>query len=141
MPCWKGWETGISGPNKAIGCSEAWLVVLLILSELLVVVVDPYVEVTALIDCSDCEIMGGVISLFVYEVLGYIIARPENHMLHHARGKHRANYSDLPVVDMLFGTFEVPKLPPDDVGFWNGTSKQVLEQFLCRNIVNDIRCD
>ena len=58
--------------------------------------------------------------------LGYFIARPENHMLHHARHVHRSNYADLPIIDMLFGTFECPEKPPKDVGFWNGASREAL---------------
>ena len=58
--------------------------------------------------------------------LGYIIVRPENHMLHHARHVHRSNYADLPIIDMLFGTFECPEKPPKDVGFWNGASREAL---------------
>ena len=65
--------------------------------------------------------------------LGYIIVRPENHMLHHAREKHHSNYSDLPIVDMLFGTFENPKDPPAEFGFWDGASTRVVDHLLCRD--------
>lgn len=40
--------------------------------------------------------------------LGFIFQRPESHCIHHQYGKHRNNYSDLPLWDMLFGTFENP---------------------------------
>src|SRR5690606_15249601 len=40
--------------------------------------------------------------------LGYLIARPEMHALHHERGVHRYNYADLAFVDMLFGTWRNP---------------------------------
>lgn len=43
--------------------------------------------------------------------LGWFVQRPEMHRLHHARGVHAKNYADLPVWDMLFGTYE----NPDDV--------------------------
>jgi sterol desaturase/sphingolipid hydroxylase (fatty acid hydroxylase superfamily) len=49
--------------------------------------------------------------------LGYVIQRPESHCVHHQRGRHRANYSDLPVWDMLFGTFENPRAQPGACGF------------------------
>lgn len=49
--------------------------------------------------------------------LGYLIQRPESHCIHHARGKHRNNYADLPLWDMLFGTFENPRGNPADCGF------------------------
>ena len=57
--------------------------------------------------------------------LGYIIARPENHMLHHARGVHQSNYADLPIIDMIFGTV-VPPNSPSCSGFWDGASRKVL---------------
>ncbi len=41
--------------------------------------------------------------------LGYIVQRPESHTVHHARGTHPYNYSDLPVFDLIFGTFRNPK--------------------------------
>lgn len=49
--------------------------------------------------------------------LGYFIQRPESHRLHHKRGVHRFNYSDLPIWDMLFGTFDNPRVCPKEVGF------------------------
>ncbi len=49
--------------------------------------------------------------------LGYVIERPESHMVHHAREVHALNYSDLPLWDMLFGTFRNPARFEGDVGF------------------------
>jgi sterol desaturase/sphingolipid hydroxylase (fatty acid hydroxylase superfamily) len=49
--------------------------------------------------------------------LGFIIQRPESHCVHHQRGYHTNNYSDLPLWDMLFGTFENPKKQVSDCGF------------------------
>ena len=37
--------------------------------------------------------------------LGYFVQRPESHCVHHQRGRHRNNYSDLPLWDIAFGTF------------------------------------
>ena len=37
--------------------------------------------------------------------LGFLFQRPENHCIHHQEGLHSYNYSDLPLWDMLFGTF------------------------------------
>jgi len=42
--------------------------------------------------------------------LGYIFQRPESHCLHHQMGLHAYNYADLPLWDMLFGTFRNPKV-------------------------------
>lgn len=66
--------------------------------------------------------------------LGYIVSRPENHMLHHARGVHRSNYADLPIIDMLFGTFENPKTAPREVGFWDGASTETSSLMLARDV-------
>jgi sterol desaturase/sphingolipid hydroxylase (fatty acid hydroxylase superfamily) len=41
--------------------------------------------------------------------LGYIIQRPESHGIHHERGLHAFNYADLPLWDMVFGTFRNPR--------------------------------
>lgn len=41
--------------------------------------------------------------------LGFLIPRPESHLLHHERGVHARNYGDLPIWDMLFGTFANPR--------------------------------
>lgn len=41
--------------------------------------------------------------------LGYILQRPESHCLHHQRGVHWYNFSDLPLWDMMFGTFRNPR--------------------------------
>jgi sterol desaturase/sphingolipid hydroxylase (fatty acid hydroxylase superfamily) len=41
--------------------------------------------------------------------LGFIFQRPESHCVHHQRGSHTHNFSDLPLWDMLFGTFHNPR--------------------------------
>ena len=41
--------------------------------------------------------------------LCYIIQRPEMHGVHHGRKLHRLNYADLPLWDMIFGTFINPE--------------------------------
>jgi len=42
--------------------------------------------------------------------LGYFVQRPESHSRHHGRRIHRDNYSDLPVFDLIFGTFSNPSM-------------------------------
>lgn len=49
--------------------------------------------------------------------LGVIIQRPEAHCLHHGRGVHAYNYADLPVWDMIFGSWRNPKTYEGDCGF------------------------
>jgi sterol desaturase/sphingolipid hydroxylase (fatty acid hydroxylase superfamily) len=57
--------------------------------------------------------------------LGYLITRPESHSLHHERGVHARNYGDLPIFDMIFGTFENPREFEGEVGFHEGGSKRI----------------
>jgi sterol desaturase/sphingolipid hydroxylase (fatty acid hydroxylase superfamily) len=49
--------------------------------------------------------------------LGYLIQRPESHCVHHRLGVHYYNYSDLPLWDILFGTFRNPKEFHGECGF------------------------
>lgn len=49
--------------------------------------------------------------------LGYLIQRPESHGVHHRRGHHAYNYSDLPLWDLLMGTFRNPRDYLGEVGF------------------------
>jgi sterol desaturase/sphingolipid hydroxylase (fatty acid hydroxylase superfamily) len=41
--------------------------------------------------------------------LGFIFQRPESHLVHHEEGLHDYNYSDLPLWDIMFGTFRNPR--------------------------------
>ena len=69
--------------------------------------------------------------------LGYIIQRPESHSLHHERGVHSGNFSDLPVFDMLFGTFRNPKDFATETGFRPGDSARLPEMLLFRDIAKE----
>jgi sterol desaturase/sphingolipid hydroxylase (fatty acid hydroxylase superfamily) len=66
--------------------------------------------------------------------LGYIIVRPESHSVHHQRDSHRNNYCELPVIDMLFGTFVNPKTFVEQYGFYDGASARVIDMHLCRDV-------
>ena len=68
--------------------------------------------------------------------LGYMIQRPESHCIHHLRGWHRSNYSDLPLWDMLFGTFDNPRTQPMPCGF-GAESERRLGEMLVGRIVSD----
>jgi sterol desaturase/sphingolipid hydroxylase (fatty acid hydroxylase superfamily) len=57
--------------------------------------------------------------------LGYIVQRPESHSVHHGRGIHQYNYSDLPLFDILFGTFRNPREFVSESGFYDGASAKV----------------
>ena len=49
--------------------------------------------------------------------LGYLIQRPEAHCIHHQRDVHAWNYGDLPVWDILLGTWRNPESFQGAVGF------------------------
>jgi sterol desaturase/sphingolipid hydroxylase (fatty acid hydroxylase superfamily) len=66
--------------------------------------------------------------------LGYVIQRPEAHGVHHGRGVHRFNYADLPLWDIVFGTFRNPARFEGEVGFWNGASSRVGDLLLGRDV-------
>jgi sterol desaturase/sphingolipid hydroxylase (fatty acid hydroxylase superfamily) len=71
--------------------------------------------------------------------LGYITVRPESHSLHHQRGSHRHNYCELPLIDMLFGTFVNADDFADKYGFYDGASARVLDMHLCRDVSEPAR--
>jgi sterol desaturase/sphingolipid hydroxylase (fatty acid hydroxylase superfamily) len=66
--------------------------------------------------------------------LGYVIQRPESHSHHHERGVHARNYSDLPVFDMLFGTFYNPRDYAAATGFYDGASERVVDMLCFRDV-------
>lgn len=66
--------------------------------------------------------------------LGYLVQRPESHSRHHARGVHGGNYADLPIFDLLLGTFHNPRDFAADTGFYHGASARVAEMMRCRDV-------
>lgn len=66
--------------------------------------------------------------------LGYIIQRPESHSHHHERGVHARNYSDLPLFDIIFGTFYNPEDFAPESGFYAGASSRVIDMLSCRDV-------
>lgn len=49
--------------------------------------------------------------------LGPFFQRPESHRVHHQRFRHTNNYSDIPLWDILFGTYKNPKKQIKQCGF------------------------
>ncbi len=49
--------------------------------------------------------------------LGYIFQRPESHRIHHKYRHHTQNFSDIPLWDILFGTFFNPREPIRQCGY------------------------
>src|SRR3546814_13520217 len=73
--------------------------------------------------------------------LGYLVQRPESHSVHHQRGVHAYNYSDLPLFDIVFGTFRNPRDFAPEQGFWQGASARVPQMLAFRDIARELsRC-
>jgi sterol desaturase/sphingolipid hydroxylase (fatty acid hydroxylase superfamily) len=68
--------------------------------------------------------------------LGYLVQRPESHAIHHARGVHAHNYADLPLWDIVFGTFRNPGRDAQQPlqGFYDGASARVPEMLAFRDV-------
>ncbi|HUI52258.1 MAG TPA: sterol desaturase family protein [Terriglobales bacterium] len=66
--------------------------------------------------------------------LGFLFQRPESHCIHHEKGVHSYNYSDLPVWDMLFGTFRNPRAWNAQCGFEPELELRFPEMLLGRDI-------
>lgn len=47
-------------------------------------------------------------NIFTPRWLGPVFQRPESHRVHHKRSYHTNNYADLPIFDIIFGTYEKP---------------------------------
>lgn len=68
--------------------------------------------------------------------LGYIIQRPESHSVHHGKNIHRYNYSDLPLWDIVFGTFRNPESFQKEHGFYPGGSERLVEMLTFRDVTS-----
>jgi sterol desaturase/sphingolipid hydroxylase (fatty acid hydroxylase superfamily) len=66
--------------------------------------------------------------------LGFIFQRPESHCVHHQKGVHSFNYSDLPVWDMLFGTFCNPRVWNAQCGFETPQELRFAEMLIGRDV-------
>lgn len=66
--------------------------------------------------------------------LGYFIQRPESHTIHHGRGLHKYNYCDLPIFDIIFGTFRNPKDYEMETGYYNGASARIVDMLLFKDV-------
>ncbi len=66
--------------------------------------------------------------------LGFLIQQPGSHCVHHQQGVHAYNYSELPLVDMLFGTFRNPASFADACGFGPGREERFAELLRGRDV-------
>jgi sterol desaturase/sphingolipid hydroxylase (fatty acid hydroxylase superfamily) len=64
--------------------------------------------------------------------LGFLVQRPESHCVHHQRGRHTGNFADLPLWDMVFGTFDNPRRAPVKCGFGPQIEQQLPDLLLGR---------
>lgn len=65
---------------------------------------------------------------------GYVFQRPESHCVHHQEGYHTKNFADLPLWDMLFGTFENPRHWNGRTGFGPNKEGRLLEMLRWKDI-------
>ncbi len=66
--------------------------------------------------------------------LGYIIQRPESHRVHHQYRRHTSNFADLPVFDMLFGTFRNPRRFEATCGYDEWREDKLEDMLLFRDV-------
>lgn len=71
--------------------------------------------------------------------LGYLIQRPEAHLVHHERGVHAYNYGDLPLWDLLLGTFRNPRdFSTADAGFAAPADQRYLAMLATRDVSDSV---
>jgi sterol desaturase/sphingolipid hydroxylase (fatty acid hydroxylase superfamily) len=81
-------------------------------------------------------LLGGLAELFYHwnvrtpYWLGFVVQRPESHCIHHQEGVHSCNYADLPIWDILFGTFRNPRRFEGRCGLGPGQEGRVLEMLV-----------
>jgi sterol desaturase/sphingolipid hydroxylase (fatty acid hydroxylase superfamily) len=66
--------------------------------------------------------------------LGFVLMRPEAHGLHHERGIHAYNYANVPLWDVVFGTYRNPAGFPEHYGFWQGASSRMGAMLVGRDV-------
>lgn len=70
--------------------------------------------------------------------IGYFFQRPEMHKIHHKEGVHYNNFSDLPLWDILFGTYENPKQKDEDACGFADAKEQGFIKILSFKNVNQV---
>lgn len=66
--------------------------------------------------------------------MGFIFQRPESHCVHHQQRHHTQNFSDLPLWDMMFGTFNNPRTFDSACGFAQDRELQLKELLLGHDV-------
>ncbi len=73
--------------------------------------------------------------------LGYFFQRPEMHRVHHQSGTEHLNYSDIPLWDILFGTFQNPATFDGECGFTAHREAKLGDMLLFRDVHNELCTD
>ncbi len=81
------------------------------------------------------------INLKTPSIVGYFIQRPESHRVHHKLGYHTKNFADLPIWDMLFGTFLNAKSKVNQCGFKPELEDRFEDMLFCRNVTTEAACE
>ncbi len=68
--------------------------------------------------------------------LGFVFQRPESHCIHHQYQWHKNNYSDLPIWDILFGTFQNPRDTKFICGFDEAKEQAVMPMLMGQDLHN-----
>jgi sterol desaturase/sphingolipid hydroxylase (fatty acid hydroxylase superfamily) len=70
--------------------------------------------------------------------IGYFFQRPESHRIHHFKNKRAncQNYSDLPIWDILAGTFYNPENMNSETGFSPENEKRVGDMLLFKDVIH-----
>lgn len=72
--------------------------------------------------------------------IGWLVQRPESHRIHHRHRHHTQNFADLPVWDMIFGTFANAGDAPVRCGF-DARREDRFDEMLAFRDVNGPRAD
>jgi sterol desaturase/sphingolipid hydroxylase (fatty acid hydroxylase superfamily) len=67
--------------------------------------------------------------------LGFLVQRPESHCIHHQEGLHSLNFADLPLWDMMGGTFKNPTRWEASCGFGPEGERRLGDLLFGRDVV------
>jgi sterol desaturase/sphingolipid hydroxylase (fatty acid hydroxylase superfamily) len=66
--------------------------------------------------------------------VGYGFQRPEMHRIHHDHGRHRDDYGDIVLWDMLFGAWRNPRTWDGACGFTPEREERLTDMPRLRNV-------
>lgn len=66
--------------------------------------------------------------------VGYIVQTPQQHRYHHEIGRHNGSYFDLPIFDLIHGTFIDPLASQEVVCGMGKREDQLWDLLMCRNV-------